>query len=108
MHIIATGMVCAVGLNAAAACAAMRAGIAGFGELPYYDNDGEPVMGAVVPGLDPNLKRGERLIELLSMAVADCLKSAPKIPLERVPLLVGLPETGRPGPPPDLPSTIIR
>jgi hypothetical protein len=48
MHITSTGMVCAVGLNAAAACAAMRAGIVRFEELPYYHTEGEPIIGAMV------------------------------------------------------------
>ena len=32
---LAAGMVCSVGLTAAAACAAMRAKVAGFKDLPY-------------------------------------------------------------------------
>ena len=35
MYLSAGGMVCPVGLSTAAACAALRAGIATFGELPY-------------------------------------------------------------------------
>jgi len=91
------GLVCAVGLNAAAACAAMRAGIAGFAELPYHDNSGEPIIGAAVPGLPPDLKRDERLLVLLERALQDCLQSAAFVRTDTVPLLVGLAEPGRPG-----------
>jgi 3-oxoacyl-[acyl-carrier-protein] synthase I len=91
------GLVCSVGLNAAAACAAMRAGIAGFAELPCRDNTGEPIVGAMVPGLVPTLRRDERLLTLLQMALADCLKSAGLPRTNAIPLLVGLAETGRPG-----------
>jgi 3-oxoacyl-[acyl-carrier-protein] synthase I len=91
------GLVCAVGLNAAAACAAMRAGIAGFAELPYRDNLGEPIVGAAVPGLSPDVKRDERLILLLEKALRDCLESAAFVRTDTVPLLVGLAEPGRPG-----------
>ncbi len=88
MYITATGMVCAVGLNAASACAAMRTGIANFVELPYHDNQGEPIIGAPVPGVSFDLRRADRLVELLSMAITDCLKDKPKESLDRVPLLV--------------------
>ena len=56
MHLISAGLVCSVGLSAAAACAAMRAGIAMFEELPYADNRGQPIVGAVVPGSDLRTK----------------------------------------------------
>jgi len=91
------GLVCAVGLNAAAACAAMRAGIAGFAELPYRDNSGEPIVGAAVPGLPADLKRDERLLALLEVALQDSLKSAALMRTDTVPLLIGLAESGRPG-----------
>ncbi len=97
MFVVSTGMVCPVGLSAAAGCAAMRAGVAGFDDLPYKDNLGEPIVGAAVPGLQADLKRSARLVELLSMALADCLGEDPSVPTCEVPLLVGLAEDGRPG-----------
>lgn len=97
MYIVSTGLVCPIGLTAVSACAAMRAGIAMFEELPYMDNSCEPIVGAMVPGLEPNLKREVRLIELLSAALLDCLRQGYPQPLDRVPLLVGLAERGRPG-----------
>jgi 3-oxoacyl-[acyl-carrier-protein] synthase-1 len=97
MDIVATGMVCAVGLTAASACAAIRAKVAGFDDLPYVDTTGEPIVGAAVPGLGPNLGRRERLVELLAMALEDCLASGLVKPTGRIPLLVGLAEPGGPG-----------
>jgi 3-oxoacyl-[acyl-carrier-protein] synthase-1 len=97
MDIVATGMVCAVGLTAASACAAIRAKVAGFDDLPYVDNDGERIVGAAVPGLDQGLKRRERLVELLAMALEDCLESGQVTLSRRIPLLLGLAEPGRPG-----------
>lgn len=97
MDIVATGMVCSVGLTAASACAAIRAKVVGFEELPYADNGGEPIVGAAVPALDPGLKRRERLVELLALALEDCLESGLVKPAGRIPLLVGLAEPGRPG-----------
>src|SRR5271166_262946 len=107
MYLSATGMVCSVGLNAAAACAAIRAGIGGFNELPYYDLQGDPVIGARVPGLVADYETDERLVELLSLAVGDCLFGLSSEPLNRVPVLVGLAEEGRPGSKPGLADSII-
>lgn len=89
-------MVCPVGLNADAACAAMRAGIANFMELPYRDNRGEPIIGAMVPGLDGELLFPDRLLELLTAALQDCIEKSPDLNWDTVPLLVGLPERERP------------
>lgn len=97
MHIGPQGMVCSVGLSAAAACAAMRAGIAKFDELPYWDRKRLPVVGAAVPGLSLDLQFGSRLLEMLAMALRDSLSGAPGLVTEKVPLLVGLAEAGRPG-----------
>src|SRR5262249_25692237 len=90
-------MVCAVGLNAQAACAAVRAGITGFRELPYSDNGSEAIVGAIVPGLPTSMRRDERLVAMLVMALVDCGRSlAPDVSVD-VPLIVGLAESGRPG-----------
>ncbi len=92
----AVGMICSVGRGAEAACAALRAGIAKFDDLPYGDKNGLPIVGAFVPGLDFTLKRGQRLVELLAQAIADALVEESKLRLDRVPVLVGLAEPGRP------------
>lgn len=96
MFLVSTGIVCSVGLRASAACAAIRAGIANFEELPYCDNNSEPIFGAITPILTPELQFGPRLMEMLAMTLQDCLCQL-SIPLQRVPLLVGLAESGRPG-----------
>jgi 3-oxoacyl-[acyl-carrier-protein] synthase-1 len=97
MYITSTGMVCSVGLNAAAACAAIRAGIANFVELPYRDNQGEPIIGAMVPGIPRDLKRDELVVELLVRALSDSLRHKQSEPLKNIPILIGLAETDRPG-----------
>ena len=56
MYLGAIGMVCSVGFSAAATCAAIRAEIAMFHELPYKDRNREPIVGAFVPGLDFKLQ----------------------------------------------------
>ena len=107
LHIAATGLVCAVGLYAEAACAAMRAGIAGFEEVPYADNRGEPIVGAPVPMLATAFWKKDRLVDLLAMALKDCLRDPLLEPLDQVPLFVGLAEPEHPGGGADLASTII-
>jgi 3-oxoacyl-[acyl-carrier-protein] synthase-1 len=107
MYMTGTGMVCSVGLSAASACAAMRAGISGFAELPYKDNQGEPIIGALVPEVPLDLRRNQRLIELLSRAITDCLKNEPAEPFDRIPLLVALAEPERPGSGARMAPTII-
>ena len=98
MYLSAPGMACPVGLSAEAACAAMRAGVAQFEDLPYQDNNGESIVGAMVPGLDPSLSRRERLVKMLSLAVSDSLdKCPPSLRTEQVPIIVCLSEPVRPG-----------
>ena len=108
MYITSTGMVCPVGRNAAAACAAMRAGIAKFDELPYLDSRIEPIIGAAVPSLDDGLRRYERVAALLSGAVADCLGETVPDMVAEVPLLVGLAEPGRPGGSAEMADAVVR
>ncbi len=97
MYISATGMACAVGLDADSACAALQAGISGFTELPYRDNSGEPILGAVVPDLDPILRRNDRVVEMIARAIENVLTQSPGMRTESIPLLIGLSEPERPG-----------
>jgi 3-oxoacyl-[acyl-carrier-protein] synthase-1 len=108
MFISATSMVCPVGLSAATACAAKRAGISAFKALPYNDNTGEPIVGAVVPGFKLTMRQAPRLIGLLTQALAQLVKGRPAEQWEQVPLLVGLAEPGRPGGGADLAGSIVR
>jgi 3-oxoacyl-[acyl-carrier-protein] synthase-1 len=97
MFITASGMTCPVGLGAEAACAAKQAGISAIADLPYYDNSGNPVVGGAVPDMDWGLQGSQRLIELLVKCLADVLQTRPGTRWDRVPLIVGLAEPGRPG-----------
>lgn len=107
MFIIASGMVCPVGLNAAAACAALRAKISAFTELPYHDNQGEPIVGATVPGIAAFPRKAPQLVELLVKSLAGLLKSQTLPRWDNVPLLVGLAEPDRPGGRADLAGSIV-
>ena len=57
-------LICPVGHSAASAAAALRAGIATFAETGYRDVQGEPIVGATVPALDPELRGQARLLAL--------------------------------------------
>ena len=101
-------MVCPVGLNAASACAAMRAGIAKFDELAYLDRCvDEPIIGSSVPTLDDGLRRSERLLEMAAGALIECTQNVEQSILARIPLLIALPEPGRPGCSEDLSNIFI-
>jgi 3-oxoacyl-[acyl-carrier-protein] synthase-1 len=97
IELCATGLVCSVGLGAPSACAALRAGIAAFTELPYWDADHDPVVGATVPDLGFDRQFGPRLVAMLALALRDCLSHMPGLSLRDVPVLVALAEPGRPG-----------
>ena len=68
LYISCLSLVCPVGFTPESAAAAMRAGIAGLTNLPYFDSTGEPIVGAMVPGLADDLRGTERLIHLLALA----------------------------------------
>jgi 3-oxoacyl-[acyl-carrier-protein] synthase I len=108
MAVVATGLVCPVGLTTVSACAAIRAKVARFNDLPYFDDQGEPIVGAVVPGLKADLNRRERLVELLVWALRDCLESGGIERTDRMPLLVGLAEPSDSGASTILPVDIVR
>lgn len=97
MVITESAMVCAVGHTAASACAAKRACLSGFGELPFRDGAGEPVIGAPVAILEWTLPRSSRLLAMLGMALEELLHQCAGSQWERVALLVCLAEPGRPG-----------
>ena len=73
MFITGTGLVCPVGLNAVSACAAKRAGISAFADLPHHNNVGEAIVGAFVPDLDWRLSRASRLLQLLTKGLTDLI-----------------------------------
>src|SRR5437867_10175279 len=97
MFVSAVGMACPVGLSASAACAAMRAGVATFRELPYYGNDGQPIVGCIIPGLSVDLRREERLVAMLTMSIRDCLQRDWAAVTTTIPILIGVAENERPG-----------
>lgn len=97
LFVTGIGMACPVGLDAASACAAQRAGISALSELPWFDNTGEPIVGAMVPGLDDGLTRGARLLELSLLSISELSARLGDVAWQKVPLLLCLAEPERPG-----------
>ena len=92
-------LVCPVGFTPEGATAALRAGLDGFTDLPYADSAGEPIVGALVPGLPADLRGRARLVELLAVAVE---RAGPRLPgglaAADLPLILCTREPGPAGP----------
>lgn len=98
MYINTMGMACPIGLSWQAACAAIRAGISLFQELPYFDNHGVPVTGSRLSLLDENYTRTQRWCALLSWAIIDAFSKKGIEKLADTPVFLALPadNQGRP------------
>lgn len=98
-HIVATELRCAVGLTAASAAAAIRAGISRITEHPVFvDANGEKIFCAWDPAIDPattGLARIARLAELGLWQITETLVAA-KVRPAATSVLLAFPEP-RPG-----------
>lgn len=94
--VLGWGMTTAVGLTAAASCAALRARLDGLRETRFVLSGGRPLVGAEVP-LDPPLRGLQRLAYLVAGPICECLDQEPGLRPENVPLLLGVAEVDRPG-----------
>ncbi len=96
LALISCGMATGVGLGAAATCAALRCGIAGFAQTRFRV-DGNWLRGSAVPLPDGLPGRG-RLLQMAFLALKDCIADMPEKLDPRSPLLLCLSETSRPQP----------
>jgi 3-oxoacyl-[acyl-carrier-protein] synthase-1 len=97
LAVLAAGMASAVGLDAPACCAAIRARLDGFAETRFGLPGGGRLVGAPVPLPEP--WRGvPRLARLVLGPIRECL-GAGRLEAAAVPLLLGLAEPLRPGRP---------
>jgi 3-oxoacyl-[acyl-carrier-protein] synthase-1 len=106
LHIVSTGMVTAVGLDAPSSCAAMRARLDGFQETRFLGLDSNWLVGAPVP-LPRNWIGQKRMVRLAAGAVMDALAAAPGAEADLV-LILCLAEDTRPGRPVTDPETFLR
>lgn len=96
LAVVRTGLVTSVGLSAPAACAAIRAGVTNPTETRFVDNDGERIMGHVVP-LEQSWRGRARHVKMAAMALVECLAELPRDEWGQLPLIVCVAESGRPG-----------
>lgn len=97
LTIYATGLVCGVGLNAKAACAAIRAGINNFQETRFMDSGGEWIMGCAVP-LEQPWRGRAKLVRMAAMAIRECMADSEiQLVPQETPLLLCVAESERPG-----------
>jgi 3-oxoacyl-[acyl-carrier-protein] synthase-1 len=96
LAISGSGMVCGVGLNAPASCAAIRCAIDNFQETRFMDEGGEWIIGSTVP-FDRPWQGRTKLIKMIVPAIQECLNAASNIPTESIPLLLSVSEPDRPG-----------
>lgn len=94
--IIAAGMVTGVGLDAPSSCAAIRCAIDNFSETRFMDNGGEWIIGSQVP-LEQPWRGLPKLVHMVVPAIRECLAQAGNVGPERIPLLLCVAETERPG-----------
>jgi len=90
LSVKASGMVTAVGFNAPASLAAIRAGISGVNETNLWDAEsGEYLSAGRV--LLPHWWIGlGKLAELVAPAINECIMEAQPVPVEEIPILLGV------------------
>jgi len=98
IQIVGVGARTPVGLHAAPAAAAVRAGIMGLGEHPYMvDCVGQPMPGALDAEIDPEIIGPERFLLLADSALREACEPLGNMRQQvDMPLYLGLPEL-RPG-----------
>lgn len=85
-----------VGNDSASSCAAIRSSIDNIQETSFTDKAGEPIH-ACMTAIEPSCQGEARLISLIVTALQQCLDANTAINSEMTPLILCLPERGRPG-----------
>jgi 3-oxoacyl-[acyl-carrier-protein] synthase-1 len=107
LAVIASGMVTAVGFNARASCAAMRAGISGIQRDNIWDYTSGDYMEVGRPRTPQWWEGPDMLAELAAPAVQECLESLPQgVHPQTVPIFVLLSPKDRPYREPDLDAIV--
>jgi 3-oxoacyl-[acyl-carrier-protein] synthase-1 len=96
LNVLGAGMVTSVGATALASCAAIRAKLAGFEEIPYSDLRNIAIVGAPIRFIRSESKGLVRLEDLAAPALAECASFIPREDLSRTALFIGLADTSRP------------
>jgi 3-oxoacyl-[acyl-carrier-protein] synthase I len=99
LRIAAQGMCCAVGHHAKAASAAIRARMNHFRETEFISNDGQPLIGSMLYGVEH--WGAVRLNALFDSVFHESLSTFEDVANEQIAILLLLPEAERPGAPTD-------
>jgi 3-oxoacyl-[acyl-carrier-protein] synthase-1 len=107
LTVAGAGLVTAVGYNAAASLAALRAGISGVQTQAWIDRQsGKPFRCARVV-LPQRWEGAEFLADLVAPAIDECLRVAKGDDAGSVPLLIAVSEPSRPGRPPAIERNLL-
>ncbi|HEX5749512.1 MAG TPA: hypothetical protein VFZ09_25005 [Archangium sp.] len=105
------GMVCPVGLDVAAASAAVRARMPRFNTLPFHDQRNQPITGASVPEIVRTHQGYRRMVPLLVRAIGECItrreRAGEAVP-RSVTLLLAIGGPARPDHPLDMEERLMR
>jgi 3-oxoacyl-[acyl-carrier-protein] synthase-1 len=97
LAVLASGMVTSVGLNAPAACAAIRCGLDNNQETRFMDHRGEWITAAMVP-LEQPWRGVAKLTQMVVPAIRECLKAVDMLtPPSSIPLFLCVAEQNRAG-----------
>lgn len=108
LAVTASGMVTAVGLNAEASCAALRAGISGIARDNIWDMSSGEYLNVGRVHIKQWWEGPDMLAELAAPALLECLAALPRdIDREKVPIYLLLPPKDRPFREPDLEMIVL-
>jgi 3-oxoacyl-[acyl-carrier-protein] synthase I len=107
LAIRAAGMVTAVGFNARATCAALRAGIRSVNETNLWDPESGSYLAAGKVPLPQWSVGVEKLADLAAAAIQQCMQAAEPVPSSDIPVLLGVAAPDRPCRLPDLDARIF-
>lgn len=94
LTLLKLGLCTPLGLTARATQVEMAAGTVRFFETDVLDTAGEPVRASVLTLLEPGLSRTERMASLAVTALQEVLTNVASLGIDRLPLLLALPEPG--------------
>lgn len=94
MGIFGLGLCTPLGLTARTTQVEMAAGTVRFFETDVVDTAGEPVRASLLPLMKPELTRTERMTLLAVTAFQEVMKDMTSLGIQRLPLLLALPEPG--------------
>lgn len=103
----ASGLVTALGYNAPATLAALRAGVSGISTDVFADRQGGKPYRCARVSLPQRWAGVALLADLLAPALHECLQAAPGLTLADIPLLVGVSHPDRPGRPEGLEEQLL-